>query len=198
VNGCGCSSAELLNEYRLPSPKLPSKMLIFGWSGTSAIDSHFNRSTQHTRQTSSPANRSLAFSVDARLVLEQSNSGVPASKPIDPYASGSTVSVNDWCSRSSLVAITEERSQLLAEALTAVEYGELVKPLLDLVDAGEMTLDSTLSRLSTNESEVWILPGSLGRVPGGPGRTRTYDQGIRFTPSFPAGADYLFTLKLPC
>src|SRR5262245_47693347 len=28
---------------------------------------------------------------------------------------------------------------------------------------------------------------------GGPGRTRTYDQGIRLIPEFPRGADYLFT-----
>ena len=27
----------------------------------------------------------------------------------------------------------------------------------------------------------------------GPGRIRTYDQGIRVTPAFPPGADYLFT-----
>ena len=32
---------------------------------------------------------------------------------------------------------------------------------------------------------------------GGPGRIRTYDQGIRLTPPFPAGADYLFTPELP-
>jgi hypothetical protein len=30
----------------------------------------------------------------------------------------------------------------------------------------------------------------------GPGRIRTYDQGIHLTPSFPAGVDYLFTRAL--
>ena len=43
--------------------------------------------------------------------------------------------------------MTEEQSQLLAEALAAVEYGELVKSLLDLVDAGKMTLEEALARL---------------------------------------------------
>ena len=34
---------------------------------------------------------------------------------------------------------------------------------------------------------------SLGGCWYGPGRIRTYDQGIHLTPEFPPGVDYLFT-----
>ena len=46
--------------------------------------------------------------------------------------------------------MTQEQAQQLAEAIVAVEYGELVKSLLNRVDAGEMTLEEVLARL-TNE-----------------------------------------------
>ncbi len=46
--------------------------------------------------------------------------------------------------------MTDEQAQQLAEAIAAVEYGELVKSLLNRVDAGEMTLEEVLARL-TNE-----------------------------------------------
>ena len=44
--------------------------------------------------------------------------------------------------------MTDEQAQQLAEAIVAVEYGELVKSLLHRVDAGEMTLEEVLDRLS--------------------------------------------------
>jgi len=41
------------------------------------------------------------------------------------------------------------------------------------------------------------LPWTSAAVPGtiidGPGRIRTYDQGIHSAPAFPPGVDYLFT-----
>ena len=46
--------------------------------------------------------------------------------------------------------MTEEQSQLLAEALAAVEYGEPVKSLLDRIDAGEMTLEEVLARIAAD------------------------------------------------
>ena len=46
--------------------------------------------------------------------------------------------------------MTDEQAQLLAEAIVAVEYGEMVKSLLDQVEAEEMTLEEVLARL-TNE-----------------------------------------------
>ncbi len=46
--------------------------------------------------------------------------------------------------------MNDEQAQQLAEAVVAVEYGELVKSLLNRVDAGEMTLEEVLARL-TNE-----------------------------------------------
>ena len=36
----------------------------------------------------------------------------------------------------------------------------------------------------------------VGLQCGGPTRTRTWNQGIRMTRPFPAGADYLFTLSV--
>ncbi len=46
------------------------------------------------------------------------------------------------------VVMTDEQAQQLAEAIVAVEYGELVKSLLDHVDAGEMTLGEVLRELA--------------------------------------------------
>jgi len=45
--------------------------------------------------------------------------------------------------------MTDEQSQQLADAIVAVEYGELVKSLLDQVEAGEMTLEEVLARLTS-------------------------------------------------
>ena len=39
-----------------------------------------------------------------------------------------------------------------------------------------------------------VLRRRMHREIGGPGRTRTYDQGIHCTHPFPDGADYLITL----
>ena len=47
--------------------------------------------------------------------------------------------------------MTDEQAQQLAEAIVAVEYGELVKSLLIHVDAGEMTLEEVLARLANSE-----------------------------------------------
>ncbi len=44
--------------------------------------------------------------------------------------------------------MTEKQAQQLAEAIVAIEYGELVKSLLNRVDAGEMTLEEVLARLA--------------------------------------------------
>ncbi len=44
--------------------------------------------------------------------------------------------------------MTDEQAQQLAEAIIAVEYGELVKSLLDSVDAREMTLEEVLRELA--------------------------------------------------
>ncbi len=44
--------------------------------------------------------------------------------------------------------MTDEQAQQLAEAIAAVEYGELVKSLLDRVDGGEMTLEEVLATLT--------------------------------------------------
>ncbi len=44
--------------------------------------------------------------------------------------------------------MTDEQAQQLAEAIAAVEYGELVKSLHDRVDAGEMTLEEVLATLT--------------------------------------------------
>ncbi len=46
--------------------------------------------------------------------------------------------------------MTGKQAQQLAEAIVAMEYGELVKSLLNRVNAGEMTLEEVLARL-TNE-----------------------------------------------
>ncbi len=43
--------------------------------------------------------------------------------------------------------MTNEQARQLAEAIVAVEYGGLVKSLLNRVDAGEMTLEEVLARL---------------------------------------------------
>ena len=45
--------------------------------------------------------------------------------------------------------MTDEQAQQLADAIVAVEYGELVKSLLDQVEAGEMTLGDVLARLAS-------------------------------------------------
>ena len=44
--------------------------------------------------------------------------------------------------------MTDEQRQQLAEAIVAVEYGELVKSLLDQIEAGEMTLEEVLAKLA--------------------------------------------------
>ena len=44
--------------------------------------------------------------------------------------------------------MTDEQAQQLAETIVAIEYGELVKSLLDRVDAGEMTLEEVLATLT--------------------------------------------------
>ncbi len=48
--------------------------------------------------------------------------------------------------------MTGEQAQQLAEAIVAMEYGELVKSLLNRVDAGAMTLEEVLARLSADVS----------------------------------------------
>ena len=45
--------------------------------------------------------------------------------------------------------MTDEQAQQLAEAIVAVEYGELVKSLLDQVEAGEVTLEEALTTLAS-------------------------------------------------
>ena len=45
--------------------------------------------------------------------------------------------------------MTDEQAQQLADAIVAVEYGELVKSLLDQVGAGEMMLGDVLARLAS-------------------------------------------------
>ena len=40
----------------------------------------------------------------------------------------------------------------------------------------------------------WSPWDGMGRGCGGPGRIRTYDQGIHVLPMFPSSVDYLFTL----
>ena len=47
--------------------------------------------------------------------------------------------------------MTDEQAQQLAEAIIAVEYGELVKFLLNCVDAGGMTLEEVLRELAQEE-----------------------------------------------
>ncbi len=44
--------------------------------------------------------------------------------------------------------MTDQQAQQLAEAIVAVEYGELVKSLLNRVDAGEMTLEDLLQEVT--------------------------------------------------
>ncbi len=44
--------------------------------------------------------------------------------------------------------MTDEQAPQLAEAIAAVEYGELVKSLLNSVDAREMTLEEVLRELA--------------------------------------------------
>jgi len=44
--------------------------------------------------------------------------------------------------------MTDTQAQQLAEAIAAVEYGELVQSLLAQVETGEMTLEEILSRLA--------------------------------------------------
>ncbi len=48
--------------------------------------------------------------------------------------------------------MTNEQAQQLAEAIAAVEYGELVKSLLNRVDAREMTLEAVLRELAQEEA----------------------------------------------
>ena len=48
--------------------------------------------------------------------------------------------------------MTDEQAQQLAEAVAAVEYGELVKSLLDQVETGEMTLEAILRELAQEEA----------------------------------------------
>ncbi len=50
--------------------------------------------------------------------------------------------------------MTDEQDQQLTEAIVAVEYGELVKSLLDRVEAGEVTLEEILARLSGGDSNL--------------------------------------------
>ena len=45
--------------------------------------------------------------------------------------------------------MTDEQAQQLADAIVAVEYGELMKSLLDQVEPGEMTLEEVLDRLTS-------------------------------------------------
>jgi hypothetical protein len=44
--------------------------------------------------------------------------------------------------------MTDEQRKQLAEAIVAMEYGELVKALLDQVETGKMTLEEVLARLT--------------------------------------------------
>ncbi len=44
--------------------------------------------------------------------------------------------------------MTDEQAPQLAEAIVAVEYGELVKSLLNRLHAGEMTLEEVLQELA--------------------------------------------------
>ncbi len=48
--------------------------------------------------------------------------------------------------------MTDEQAQQLAEAIVAVEYGELVKSLLNRIDAGGMTLEAILRELAQEEA----------------------------------------------
>ena len=48
--------------------------------------------------------------------------------------------------------MTQEQAQQLAEAIVAVEYGELVKSLLNRVDAGELTLEAVLRELAREKA----------------------------------------------
>src|SRR5690606_9687037 len=51
---------------------------------------------------------------------------------------------------------------------------------------------------ATAPSGAWMTSRKAGKPRvGGPGRTRTYDQGMQRDPPFAAGVDYLFTRKLP-
>ena len=43
--------------------------------------------------------------------------------------------------------MTEEQAQQSADAIVAVEYGDLVRSLLNRADAGEMTLEEVLARV---------------------------------------------------
>ncbi len=45
--------------------------------------------------------------------------------------------------------MTDEQREQLADAIVAVEYGELVKSLLDQVEAGEMAWGDVLARLAS-------------------------------------------------
>ncbi len=45
--------------------------------------------------------------------------------------------------------MNDEQAQQLAEAIVAVEYGELENSLLNDVDAGEMTLEEVLATLTS-------------------------------------------------
>ncbi len=44
--------------------------------------------------------------------------------------------------------MTDEQRKQLADAIVAVECGELVKSLLDQVETGEMALEAVLARLA--------------------------------------------------
>ena len=48
--------------------------------------------------------------------------------------------------------MTDEQARQLAEAIIAVEYGELVKSLLNRVGAREMTLEAVLRELAQNKA----------------------------------------------
>lgn len=47
--------------------------------------------------------------------------------------------------------MTDEQAQQLADAIVTVEYGELVKSLLDQVDTEEMPLEEVLDKLNRTE-----------------------------------------------
>ncbi len=48
--------------------------------------------------------------------------------------------------------MTNEQAQQLAEAVIAVDYGELVKSLLNRVGAREMTLEAVLRELAQKKA----------------------------------------------
>src|SRR5579871_6339869 len=58
--------------------------------------------------------------------------------------------------------------------------------------------DTQIAHAKLHEIAVTCLTVTDRRSWFGPGRIRTYDQGIHFAPEFPPGVDYLFTRAHGC